>query len=55
VFVAVVHGALLGNMWEELGWTSFLQSRLMDRHGVFTGSVAGSTSWGWSSWRRPSP
>ncbi|HSK34361.1 MAG TPA: CPBP family intramembrane glutamic endopeptidase, partial [Propionicimonas sp.] len=39
VFVAVVFGALLGNMWEELGWTSFLQSRLMDRHGVFTGSM----------------
>ncbi|MGZ5405562.1 MAG: CPBP family intramembrane glutamic endopeptidase [Nocardioides sp.] len=39
VFVAVVYGALLGNMWEELGWTGFLQSRLMDHHGVFTGSM----------------
>lgn len=39
VFVAVVYGALLGNMWEELAWTGFLQSRLADRHGLFRGAM----------------
>lgn len=38
-FLAVVYGAILGNIWEELAWTGFLQSRLMDRHGLFTGSM----------------
>jgi uncharacterized protein len=38
-FVAVVYGAFLGNVWEELAWTGFVQSRLMDRHGLFTGSM----------------
>jgi membrane protease YdiL (CAAX protease family) len=39
LFLAVVYGAILGNVWEELAWTGFLQSRLMDRHGLFTGSM----------------
>ena len=38
-FLAVVYGAVLGNVWEELAWTGFLQSRLMDRRGLFVGSM----------------
>jgi uncharacterized protein len=38
-FLAVVYGAILGNIWEELAWTGFLQSRLMDRHGLVVGSM----------------
>ncbi len=38
-FLAVVYGAVLGNVWEELAWTGFLQSRLMERHGLFVGSM----------------
>jgi membrane protease YdiL (CAAX protease family) len=39
LFLTVVFGAILGNLWEELAWTGFLQSRLMDRHGLFAGSM----------------
>ncbi|MFB9320015.1 CPBP family intramembrane glutamic endopeptidase [Cryptosporangium minutisporangium] len=39
LFVAVVFGALLGNVWEELAWTGYLQSRLADRHGWLLGAL----------------
>ena len=39
LFLTVVYGAILGNLWEELAWTGFVQSRLMDRHGLFAGSM----------------
>jgi uncharacterized protein len=39
LFLTVVFGALLGNMWEELAWTGFLQQRLMDERGVLVGSL----------------
>jgi membrane protease YdiL (CAAX protease family) len=32
-------GVLLGNVWEEAAWGGFLQSRLMARHGLLTGSL----------------
>ena len=35
----VLLGALLFNVWEELGWTGFVQSRLMARHGLLVGSL----------------
>ena len=40
LFVAVVFGTLLGNMWEELAWTAFLQDRLTSRHGALKGALA---------------
>ena len=39
VFLAVVFGALLGNMWEELAWTGFFQAELTDRHGLLKGAL----------------
>jgi membrane protease YdiL (CAAX protease family) len=39
LFMTVVFGLLLGNLWEELAWTGFLQSRLMARHGLLRGSL----------------
>lgn len=36
---AVVIGALLGNIWEELAWAGVVQRRLMDRKGVLAGSL----------------
>jgi membrane protease YdiL (CAAX protease family) len=36
---AVVIGALLGNVWEELAWAGVVQRRLMDRKGVLAGSL----------------
>jgi membrane protease YdiL (CAAX protease family) len=36
---AVVIGALLGNIWEELAWAGVVQRRLMDRRGVLAGSL----------------
>jgi membrane protease YdiL (CAAX protease family) len=39
LFLAVVFGAVLGNLWEELAWTGYLQSRLMGRHGLVVGSL----------------
>jgi membrane protease YdiL (CAAX protease family) len=39
LFLTVVFGALLGNMWEELAWTGFLQQRLMDERGLVVGSL----------------
>jgi membrane protease YdiL (CAAX protease family) len=39
LFLVLIFGGLLLNLWEELGWTGFLQSRLMDRHGLLVGSL----------------
>ena len=39
LFLTVIFGALLGNMWEELAWTGFLQQRLMDQRGLLVGSL----------------
>lgn len=39
LFLTIVFGALLGNMWEELGWTGFFQAEMTDRHGLFKGAV----------------
>jgi membrane protease YdiL (CAAX protease family) len=39
LFQAIVFGALLVNLWEETAWTGFLQSRLMNRHGLLIGSL----------------
>ncbi len=30
---------MLGNLWEEIGWTGFLQDTLQDRHGPLLASV----------------
>jgi membrane protease YdiL (CAAX protease family) len=35
----LIVGALLGNVWEELAWTGVVQRRLMERHGLVTGSL----------------
>jgi uncharacterized protein len=39
LFLVFVFGALLLNLAEELGWTGFVQARLMDRHGLLAGSL----------------
>ena len=39
LFLVFIFGALILNLWEELGWTGFVQSRLMDRHGLLRGSL----------------
>jgi membrane protease YdiL (CAAX protease family) len=39
LFLVFVFGALLLNLWEELGWTGFVQARLMRRHGLLVGSL----------------
>lgn len=57
-----VFGTLLLNAWEELGWTGFLQARLMRRHGLLVGALitavpfaalhlplAFTSGWTWSS------
>jgi membrane protease YdiL (CAAX protease family) len=36
---AVIIGAMLGNVWEELAWAGVVQRRLMERHGVLAGSL----------------
>lgn len=36
---AVIIGAVLGNIWEELAWAGVVQRRLMERHGVLAGSL----------------
>jgi membrane protease YdiL (CAAX protease family) len=38
-FLVVVFGGVVLNLWEELGWTGFVQARLMDRHGILVGSL----------------
>ena len=35
----LVGGAITGNLWEETAWAGFLQTRLIDRHGLFAGSM----------------
>jgi CAAX protease family protein len=62
LFLVFVFGALLLNLWEELGWTGFMQTRLMRRHGLLVGSLltaipfaavhvplAFDSGWTWSS------
>jgi membrane protease YdiL (CAAX protease family) len=39
LFLVFIFGGLLLNLWEELGWTGFLQARLMERHGLLVGSL----------------
>ncbi len=36
---AVIIGAVLGNVWEELAWAGVVQRRLMERQGVLAGSL----------------
>jgi membrane protease YdiL (CAAX protease family) len=38
-FLTVVFGAVLGNVWEELAWTGFLQQRLTDERGLLVGAL----------------
>jgi membrane protease YdiL (CAAX protease family) len=39
LFLTMVFGALLGNVWEELAWTGFVQERLTARHGLLKGAL----------------
>jgi membrane protease YdiL (CAAX protease family) len=39
LFVTLIFGALLGNVWEETAWAGFAQTRLMARHGLLRGSL----------------
>jgi membrane protease YdiL (CAAX protease family) len=39
LLMVVVVGALLFNVWEEVGWTGFVQDRLMARYGLLRGSL----------------
>ena len=39
LFLTLIYGALLGNIWEETAWSGFAQRRLMDRHGLLKGSL----------------
>jgi membrane protease YdiL (CAAX protease family) len=39
LFMTLIFGALLGNLWEETAWSGFVQSRLMTRHGLLIGSL----------------
>jgi membrane protease YdiL (CAAX protease family) len=39
LFMTLIYGALLGNLWEETAWSGFVQSRLMARRGLVTGSL----------------
>ena len=39
LFLTVVFGALLGNVWEELAWTGFFQSQVTRRHGLLRGAL----------------
>jgi membrane protease YdiL (CAAX protease family) len=39
LFMTLIFGALLGNLWEETAWSGFVQSRLMTRRGLLTGSL----------------
>jgi membrane protease YdiL (CAAX protease family) len=32
-------GVLVGNVWEEMGWTGVVQRRLMERHGLVVGGA----------------
>jgi uncharacterized protein len=37
--VALVVGAVFTNIWEEVAWTGFVQSRLIERHGLLVAAV----------------
>ena len=39
LFMTLIFGALVGNLWEETAWSGFVQSRLMARRGVLAGSL----------------
>lgn len=39
LFATFIFGALIVNVWEELAWGGFAQSRLMARHGLLVGSL----------------
>ena len=39
LFLTLIFGALLGNVWEETAWAGFAQSRLIERHGLLRGSL----------------
>jgi membrane protease YdiL (CAAX protease family) len=39
LFMTLIFGAVLGNVWEETAWAGFAQKRLMDRHGLLRGSL----------------
>lgn len=39
LFATLVFGALILNIWEELAWGGFAQTRLMARHGLLVGSL----------------
>jgi membrane protease YdiL (CAAX protease family) len=39
LFLTLIFGAVLGNVWEETAWAGFAQTRLMDRHGLLRGSL----------------
>ncbi len=39
LFATFVFGALLINLWEETAWSGFMQSRMMERHGLLVGSL----------------
>jgi uncharacterized protein len=38
-FATFIFGALIVNVWEELAWGGFAQTRLMARHGLLVGSI----------------
>ncbi|HEU4349819.1 MAG TPA: CPBP family intramembrane glutamic endopeptidase [Actinoplanes sp.] len=46
LLLTLVVGALLGNLWEETAWAGFVQSRLMDRHGLLRGSLLTAVPYG---------
>jgi uncharacterized protein len=39
LFLTLIFGAVLGNVWEETAWAGFAQRRLLDRHGLLVGSL----------------
>jgi membrane protease YdiL (CAAX protease family) len=39
LFLTLIFGAVLGNVWEETAWAGFAQRRLMERHGLLVGSL----------------
>lgn len=39
LFLTLVFGAVLGNVWEETAWAGFAQTRLIERHGLLRASL----------------
>jgi membrane protease YdiL (CAAX protease family) len=39
LFLTLIFGAVLGNVWEETAWAGFAQTRLIERHGLLRGSL----------------